>query len=137
MADCSNIVGLKNCLLTFTNCETGEVLGPLAHELATEELPTIHAYAYTLEDLPGGFVKKKHTSAKMDMKLIRNQLIPLVDYQGRSQIDCILEYDDGHVYTGVNGGVRGEEMSDTHEVTVNLSYKEIIEQLPAGALTNS
>lgn len=134
---CLNVVGVKNINLTFQNCETGETFGPYAHELATEELPMWRLYPYSIESLPGGYVKKKHISSKVKLKIIRNLAVPLVDYQGRSQISGQVEYEDGLVYTWVDAGVTGEAESDTHEVDMECSARVIDEVLPPGAIANT
>lgn len=134
MALCDQIVGVKNILLKFTNCETGEVIGPIAHELSKEDLPKWRTHAYKSEMLPGGYVKKHHISAACEMDLRRDLRVPLQDYQGRSAIEFQVEYENGLVYTGASGGIEGDEKSDTHEVMLRMSCKVIEELLPPGAL---
>lgn len=131
---CENIVGVKNILLTFKNCDTNQIVGPISHQLSSEEIPRIRAYDFTHEDLPGGYMKRKHNNQKLNMKVIRDTRIPLKDYQGRSAISVQIEYDNGLVYTGLEGGVRGDMMSDTHEVELELSFRVLEELLPPGAL---
>lgn len=134
---CENLVGIKNILLTFTNCDTGEVLGPISHQLATEDMPTIRACGFTNEALPGGFVKRSLSNAQMEMNVIRDLRIPLAYYQGCAAVDTQIEYMNGLVYTGLNGSATGDDSSDGHEVTTTLTYKELDELLPAGTLDAS
>lgn len=131
---CDNQVGVKNIMIRFRDCETNQVFGPISHELATEELPTVRMCAYNNEPLPGGYVKRKVSNASMEMKIIRDLRIPLSLYQGCAALDVQIEYYNGLVYSGVSGTGTGEEKSDTHEVTVMVTFREIDELLPAGLL---
>lgn len=134
MAACDNIVGVKNILIKFTNCDTGQVTGPFQHELAKEDLPKWRTYAYKQEALPGGFVRRHHIHPECEMDIRRDLRVPLLDYQGRSQLDIQVEYDNGLVYTGTSGGVVGDEKSDTHEVMLRIAFRSLAELLPPGAL---
>lgn len=131
---CPSIIGVKNILITFTNCDTNEVVGPISHELAKEDLPRWRLYEYRQETLPGGYVKRHHISPECEMDLIRDLRMPLVDYQGRSALDIQVEYDNGLVYTGTSGGITGDEKSDTHEVMLKIAFRQLTELLPPGAL---
>ena len=82
MALCDQIVGVKNILLKFTNCETGEVIGPIAHELSKEDLPKWRTHAYKSEMLPGGYVKKHHISAACEMDIRRDLRVSLRTIRG-------------------------------------------------------
>jgi len=46
----------------------------------------------------------------------------------------VKEYYNGLVYSAQKGTGTGDEKSDTHEVTLTISFKEIDELLPAGTL---
>ena len=131
---CDNVVGVKNIMIKFTNCETGAIIGPIAHDMAKDDLPTWRLYPFKIEELPGGYIIKHHSSSKGEMEVIRDLRVPMVDYQGRSQIDLQVEYENGLVYTGTTGGVQGEEMTDTHGVKLSMSFKSLSELLPPGAL---
>ena len=135
--DCQKIVGVKNILISFRNCDTDQVVGPIAHDLARDDLPRWRLYEYRQEKLPGGYVRRHHISPECEMNLIRDLRIPLRDYQGRSALKIQVEYENGLVYTGESGGVQGEEMSDTHEVTLKLAFKVLEELLPPGGLMQS
>lgn len=134
MAQCDNVIGVKNILITFRNCATNAVVGPISHMLAKEDLPMWRLYEFKQEKLPGGYVKRHHISPECEMDIIRDLRIPLLDYQGRSQLDIQVEYDNGLVYTGTSGGIQGEEKSDTHEVRLAIAFKTLTELLPPGAL---
>ena len=131
---CNKIVGIKNILLTFTNCDSGQVVGPIAHELSTDEEPKIRSYEWTQEDLKGGFTKRKHHNPFIEIKVIRDPRVPLKDYQGRSQIDLQVEYVAGYVYTGSEGGVTGDPSSDTYGADMKISFPRVDELLPPGSL---
>lgn len=131
---CDNQVGVKNILITFRDCETDTVYGPISHELSSEDLPTIRTCAYNNEPLPGGYVKRQVSNAEIEMKVIRDLRIPLALYQGCAAVRVQIEYFNGLVYSAVDGTGTGDEKSDTHEVTLMLSFKEIDELLPAGTL---
>lgn len=131
---CPSIVGVKNILLTFTNCETGAVLGPIVHELAKEELPQWRSYEYKQEMLPGGYVRRHHISPEVDMTVIRDLRVPLTYYQGKAALDVQVEYDNGLVYTGTSGGVLGDDKSDTHEAPLKVAFRQLTELLPPGSL---
>jgi hypothetical protein len=131
---CGNQVGVKNIMLTFHDCETDRVYGPISHQLATEELPTIRACAYSNEPLPGGYVKRILSNAEIEVSVVRDLRIPLAMYQGCSEIGIQIEYYNGLVYSAVQGTGTGDDKSDTHEVAMTLVYREIDELLPAGVL---
>jgi len=131
---CDNIVGVKNILLTFQDCETGASYGPYAHELATDELPTWKLCQFTNEALAGGFVRRTYANSLATMNVIRDLRIPLSYYQGCAAIDLQVEYENGLVYTAKGGSHTGDDQSDTHGVTLTLNYKQIDELLPDGAL---
>lgn len=131
---CENQVGVKNILLTFTDCDTGQVFGPISHELSSEDLPTIRTCGYNNTSLPGGFVKRQMTNAEIELKVIRDLRIPLAYYQGCSAVDIQIEYYNGLVYSAAKGAGTGDEKSDTHEVSLTVAFKEIDELLPAGTL---
>lgn len=131
---CENLVGVKNILFTFFDCETETTIGPISHDQATEDLPEVRTCTWTNEKLVGGFTKRSAADAMMTVTVIRDLRIPLSWYQGCAAISAQIEYENGLVYTGVNGGVVGDESSDTHEVTVEMTFPVLDELLPTGAL---
>lgn len=137
MAACDNLVGLKNCLITFTNCDTGQVIAARSHVLSSDEIPKMRIEPYKATAMAGGYTKRESSYPRMEMKIIRELDIPLSWYQGAAAMDVQLEYENGLVYTAKAGTVQGEETSDTHEVDLKLVYKKISELLPDGALANA
>lgn len=135
MAACGNQVGVKNIVISFLDCETGATYGPLSHELSGDDLPTIRICPYNNDALPGGYVKRKVSNDEIEMKIIRDLRIPLALYQGCASLNIQIEYYNGLVYSAVNGTGTGDDKSDTHEVTVKASFREIDELLPAGILS--
>ncbi len=131
---CPNQVGVKNIMLTFHDCETDAVFGPISHELATEDLPTIRTCPYTNEALPGGYVRRSVGNSMIEMNIVRDLRIPLSLYQGCSSLDIQIEYFNGLVYSAVGGTSTGDEASDTHEVVITTIFREIDELLPAGTI---
>jgi len=131
---CDNQVGVKNILLSFKDCDTDIIYGPISHELATEDLPTWRLCAYDNEPLPHGYVKRKPTNPEVEIKVIRDLRIPLAMYQGCSDVNLQVEYYNGLVYSAARGTGTGNEKSNTHEVQMTLSFKEIDELLPKGTL---
>jgi hypothetical protein len=131
---CDNIVGVKNILLTLTDCNTDQVIGPYAHELATDELPTWKLCPFTNEVLTGGYTRRTYANSTATLNIIRDLRVPLSWYQGCASIDIQVEYENGLVYTAKGGTHTGDDQSDTHGVTLTLSFKEIDELLPEGAL---
>lgn len=132
---CDNQIGVKNIMLTFRDCDTNAAYGPISHELATEDLPEWRLCGYNNEPMPGGFVKRQVSNPEVELTVIRDLRIPLAMYQGCSDVTLQVEYFNGLVYSAVNGTGTGDERSDTHEVTLTLSFREIDELLPAGTLT--
>jgi len=132
--NCDNQVGVKNIMLKFTNCDTGAVFGPISHQLAGEDLPTIRTCPYTNEALPGGYIKRSIGNEQIEMTIVRDLRIPLAMYQGCSNVDVQIEYYNGLVYSAIKGTGTGDESSDTHQVTMTLVYREIDELLPVGTL---
>lgn len=131
---CENQIGVKNILITFQSCETEEVIRNVAHKLSTDELPTILACAWTIEALTNGYVSRSASNASITINVIRDTRVPLQWYQGCAQIDIQIEYLNGLVYTAFGGSVTGAEGSDTHDVAMEISFKEIDEMLPAAQI---
>lgn len=131
---CENQVGVKNILLTFLDCDTGQVYGPISHKLSSDELPTWRLCAFNNDPLPQGYVKRQPSNPEVEMKIIRDLRIPLAMYQGCSDVTLQVEYYNGLVYSAAKGTGTGDEKSDTHEVSMTVSFKFIDELLPAGTL---
>ena len=131
---CDNQVGVKNILLTFKDCDTDVVYGPIAHKLATDTLPTWRLCAYNNEALPHGYVKRVPTNPEVEINVIRDVRIPLAMYQGCADVNLQVEYYNGLVYSSAKGTGTGDEKSDTHEVAMTIVFKEIDEMLPQGPL---
>jgi hypothetical protein len=131
---CENQVGVKNILISFRDCDTDVVYGPISHELSSEELPTWRLCAFNNEALPHGYVKRQPTNPEVEIKVIRDLRVPLSMYQGCSDVNLQVEYYNGLVYSAAKGTGTGDEKSDTHEVTMTIVFKEIDELLPAGTL---
>lgn len=131
---CENQVGVKNILMSFRDCDTDIVYGPISHELSSEDLPTWRLCAYNNEALPHGYVKRKPTNPEVEIKVIRDLRIPLSMYQGCSDVNLQVEYYNGLVYSAARGTGTGDTKSDTHEVDLTLVFQEIDEMLPAGTL---
>jgi hypothetical protein len=134
---CENQVGVKNILMTFLDCDTGAIYGPIAHKLSSEDLPTWRLCAFNNSPLPQGYVKRSPTNPEVEIKVIRDLRIPLSMYQGCSDVTLQVEYYNGLVYSAQKGTGTGDEKSDTHEVTLTLSFKEIDELLPVGTLEST
>jgi hypothetical protein len=134
---CTNQVGVKNILMTFKDCDTEAIYGPIAHNLATEDLPTWRLCPYNNEALPHGYVKRKPSNPEVEIKVIRDLRIPIAMYQGCSDVTLQVEYFNGLVYSAQKGTGTGDEKSDTHEVQLTLVFKEIDEMLPNGPLEST
>lgn len=131
---CENQVGVKNIMLTFLDCDTDQVYGPISHDLSSDELPSWRLCKFNNDSLPGGYVKRVVANPGVEMKIIRDLRIPLSMYQGCSSVALQVEYYNGLVYSAVTGTGTGDDKSDTHEVTMNITFKDIDELLPAGTL---
>jgi len=134
---CENQIGVKNILLTFKDCDTDEVFGPIAHELAAEDLPTWRLCPYNNTALPGGFVTRARANSQVEMNIIRDTRIPLAMYQGCASVIGQVEYYNGLVISFTDGTGTGDEMSDTHAVTMAVSFLTYDELLPAGQLATT
>jgi hypothetical protein len=131
---CENQVGVKNILISFRDCDTDAVYGPIAHDLSSEDLPTWRLCPYNNDPLPHGYVKRKPTNPEVEIKVIRDLRVPLSMYQGCSDVTLQVEYYNGLVYSAAKGTGTGDAKSDTHEVDMTVSFREIDELLPAGTL---
>jgi hypothetical protein len=131
---CENQVGVKNILMTFRDCDTDIIYGPISHNLSSTDLPMWRLCAFNNDPLPQGYVKRQPTNPEVEIKVIRDLRIPLAMYQGCSDVTLQVEYYNGLVYSASKGTGTGEEKSDTHEVTLTISFKFIDELLPAGTL---
>lgn len=127
---CANQIGVQNITMTFRDCNSNQVYGPVFHELATEEQPQYKLCPNDNEAIPGGFVRVRKSNQMMTLSVIRNLGIPLALYQGCASVDIVVEHLNGLVYTGIGGTSTGSESSDGHEVTIEASFKEIDELRP-------
>lgn len=134
---CDAITGVKNVLMTFTDCDTEEVIGPISHKLASTDLPTIKTCAYANTAETGGHVTRAEDNATITINLTRDIRVPLAWYQGCAAIDIQIEYINGTVYTGLGGAVTESDESDTRSVTLTMIFREIDEMLPTGSLADA
>jgi hypothetical protein len=125
---------VKNILLTFKDCDTDQIYGPIAHELSSEDLPTWRLCPYNNTPMPGGFVKRARGNSSVEMKVIRDLRIPLAMYQGCANVQGQVEYYNGMVISFMDGTGTGDDKSDTHEVTLAIAFLTYDELLPAGLL---
>lgn len=123
--------------MTFLDCDTGAIYGPIAHKLSSEDLPTWRLCPYNNDTLPQGYVKRKPANPEVEIKVIRDLRIPLAMYQGCSDVSLQVEYFNGLVYSAAKGTGTGDTKSDTHEADMTISFKEIDELLPAGTLEST
>lgn len=128
--DCGNQIGVRNIFIKFFDCDNNRTYGPVVHELAGDEQPTYKLCPYSNEALPGGFVRRNKSNESMTMNIIRNLGVPLALYQGCSSVDVTVEHFNGMVMSGVGGTITGDESSDGHEVTVEITFESIDELLP-------
>lgn len=128
---CDNQVGVRNILIKFYDCDSGAVLGPVSHELASEEQPTYRTCDSNNEALPGGYTRRTKGNKMMSLSVIRNLGIPLAMYQGCASLDITVEHFNGKVMTGIGGTPTGEESSDGHEVSMEIVFRDIDELLPS------
>lgn len=132
---CENIIGVKNILISFRDCDTDEVIRNVAHKLATQDLPEVKTCEWVNEVLTHGYTRRTAQNASMMLNVIRDERIPLAYYQGCASLDIQIEYLNGLVYTGFGGTVIGDQRSDTHNVQIEASFKTIDEMLPGAQLT--
>jgi hypothetical protein len=131
---CDKIIGVKNISITFTVCETGQVLGPLSHKQATDDLPMIRFATFKNEPLKHGYSKRISDNAMVEIKVIVDERIPTKYYQGDAEIKLQIEYENGRVVTGERGTVTGDDKTDTFEATMSITYPKLEELLPPGSL---
>jgi hypothetical protein len=131
---CNKQNGVKNILLTFTDCDTEEVIGPISHEQPDDTLPTFKNCAWTNTALTNGYVQRSASNATMTLPVVRDLRVPLAYYQGCAQVDVQVEKFDGTVYTLTEGAVTEPEESDGRSVTMTIIAAEIDELLPPGSL---
>lgn len=131
---CENMVGVKNIIISFTNCDSGETIKNISHKQSNDEMPTFRACAWVNTPMTNGFTSRAASNAGMVFSVIRDKRIPLSWYQGCASIDVQIELLSGIVYTGVGGSVSGEDGSDSHEVSVDVTFVELDEMLPDGQL---
>lgn len=131
---CDNLVRVKNILITFRDCDTGEAIGPISHKQANEDLPTIKTCDVSNSELTQGYILQSEGNQMMEFNVIRDRRVPLAFYQGCAAIDVQIEYVNGLVYTALDGNVIDGESSNTHEVVINAIFRDIDELLPSGSL---
>lgn len=129
---CENHVGVKNILISFTDCDTGQTVTSLSHKLAVaDEFPTFKTCTRISEALTEGYIRVTAGNATMTLNVIRNIQIPLAWYQGCAALDVQVEFVNGLVYSARGGTVVDADESDSHGVTMALVFKEIDERRPS------
>lgn len=131
---CGKQNGVKNILITFTNCDTEEVIPSISHNLPDDTLPTYKNCAWAITALTNGYVQRAAANATMTLPVIRDPRIPLTYYQGCASLDVQVEKFDGTVMTLTGGSVVDAEESDGYSVTMNIVASEIDELLAPGSL---
>lgn len=135
---CEGIIGVKNILLTFTHCDSGQTVKNLSHALSSDEIPQVRTVPFKSEAIPGGYTRRHSSYCRINMKVIVNRGLHLSWYQGAASVDVQIEYEDGRVLTGTGGTVSGEETSDMHEANMQLTFRGgVTELLPDGALATA
>ena len=132
---CDNLLGVKNILITFRDCDTDEVIRNVSHKQSNNDMPEVKTCAWTNEELTNGFIRRTAANASIQVVVIRDLRVPLAYYQGCAALDIQIEYLNGLVYTGLGGSVIGDQRSDTHEVTLEAVFRVVDEMLPAEQLT--
>lgn len=133
---CDSHVGVKNILISFTDCDTGQRVTSLSHKLAVaDEFPTFKTCTRMNETLTEGYIRVKAGNATMTINVIRNVQIPLSWYQGCASLDIQVEFLNGLVYSARDGTVVDADNSDSHGVTMSLVFKEIDERRPSTVQT--
>lgn len=130
MEPCGNQIGIRNIFIRFFDCDNNVTYGPVVHELAGDEQPTYKTCPYSNETMTGGFVRRNRANQMMQLTVIRNLGVPLALYQGCASMDVTIEHFNGLVMSGVGGAITGDERSDAHEVTMEISFENIDELLP-------
>lgn len=129
MDPCGNQVGIRNIFISFFDCDNNVRYNGIVHELAGDEQPTYKLCPYTNEALTGGFVRRNRSNQMMNLTVLVNPNIPLRLYQGCASLDVTVEHFNGKVYSGIGGTPTGDERSDSHEVTLEVSFTDIDELL--------
>lgn len=131
---CQNQIGIRNILFTFTDCDTGTVIGPVSHKLAdSESLPTVKSCPWHNTPLTNGRIKRAASNASIKLKVIPLDDIPLSYYQGSASIDTQIEYFNGRVYVGKDGAISESDGSNLEGVDMNIVFKSLHEDLPVTA----
>lgn len=132
---CDKQNGVKNILVTFEDCNTGQRFGPLSHRLADgAEIPTVKTCARVNTALTGGYVQVAEDNASMTLTIIKDRTIPTAWYQGCASLDIQVEKLDGTIWTLTGGSVTEPDESDGHSVTMTVIAEEIFETLPGAAI---
>ena len=134
---CENNIGLKNAVFSFTHCDTGEQIKRISHVLAEDDLPEVRMARVSSETLNGGYVKKTQGSPMIKGNFVRDRRVPQEWYEGHASIDVQLEYYSGIIISGVGGTNVAEDGSDTHSVNLEITYRQLDELLPDGALAQA
>lgn len=130
MADCPEIVGVRNIVISFRDCDTDVELRNIFHKLASDVLPVFNLCPYTYTALPGGKVQKSEgTGVSLEMEVQRVPSIPSAYYTGCAALDVTLEYYDGSVITFLNGAVIDSTGTDGNTATITAIFKEADELL--------
>lgn len=134
MTACDRTIGVKQILLAFTDCDTGQKYGPFAHKQGDEELPVWRLVDFVNEEVPGGWVERKQRSMYGEFTVNKDPRLPSSFYQGKAAISGQIEYRDGRVITFDEAAVAGDDASDLRKFKMRIVSPLIDELLPAGAL---
>lgn len=129
---CDKKEGIKNILLTFTDCDTEETTGPISHKQPVDaDLPTVMACSYANTDIGRGRVTVAEQSQNLSVTVQGDRSIPMSWYQGCAEIKIQIEWFTGEVWTGMAGQVIDAEASNRTSITMSIIFEEIDIMLPA------
>lgn len=133
MAECPDIVGVRNVLISFKDCDNDQEMRNVVHKVASDTLPTYNLCNYVLTALPGGKVQRSEgTGFTLEIEIQVVDGIPTAWYTGCAAIDVTLDYYDGKVLTFLNGAIIDSGGTDGNTVVISAVFKDADELFAEG-----
>lgn len=129
---CANKEGVKNILLTFVDCETGEKISNISHKQPLDaDNPTMIGCAFNNTDIGRGRVSVAERSEQMTLTVQGDNAVPISYYQGCASVTVQVEWFSGEVWTGEDGNVIEPDASNRASITMTLVFEKINVMLAA------
>lgn len=119
---CESDVGLKNLVLTFRDCNTGEEISAISHNLAEDTQFEWNACPYTRTSTSGRKTRVSKASVQINFTVVPSLSIPSNYYTGCAEMDVSAEFYSGRVITATNGSIVDASAMNEESVAIQARF---------------